>query len=121
MDHENYANYRPISNLSTISKVVERLALSWLNPFLTSSPHFNLLQSAYRTGHSTETALLKVLNDVYKNVEAKAFTVLVALDISAVFDTICHSKLIDRLRDEFEVNGVALSWTESYISGRSQL
>ena len=81
MDRENYANYRPISNLNTIFKVVERLALSRLNPFLTLSPHFNPLQSAYQTGHSTETALLKVLNDFYENVEVKASTVLVALDI----------------------------------------
>ena len=119
MDRDNYANDRPISNLSTISKVVEHLALSRLNPFLTLSPHFKLLQSAYRTGHSIRTALLKVLNDVYRNVEEKASTVLVALDVSAAFETICHSTLIDRLRDECGVNGIALSWIESYISGRS--
>ena len=62
----------------------------------------------------------KVLNDVNENVESKASTVLVALEISAAFDSICHLKLIERLPDEFEVNSVALSWIESYISGRSQ-
>ena len=61
LDQENYANYRPISNLSTISKVIERLALVRLNPFLTASPQFNPVQSASRSAHSTETALLKVL------------------------------------------------------------
>ena len=108
MDRENYTNYRPTIDLSTISKVMESLALSPLNSFLTSSPHFNPLQSAHLTGHSTETALLKVLNDVYENVEAKTFIVLVALDISAAIDIICHSKLIDRLQDECGVNGDAL-------------
>ena len=90
-----------------------------LNPFLTASPQFNPVQSAYRSAHSTETALLKVLNDVYESVDARVPTVIAALDISAAFDTICHSKLLNRLRDEFGVEGVVLTWIESYLSGRS--
>ena len=78
------------------------------------------MQFAYRSAHSTETALLKVLNDVYESVDARMSTVIVALDISAAFDTICHSNLLNRLRDEFGVEGVALTWIESYLSGRSQ-
>lgn len=72
--------------------------------------------------YSIETALLKVLNNVYKNVDAKVFTVIVTLDIAA-FDIICHSKLHDRLQDEFRVEhveGVMISWMKSYLIGRSQ-
>ena len=70
-DREMFANYRLISNLSTISKMVERLELVRLNLFMTSSPNFNPVQSAYRTAHSAETALIKVFNSVYENVDAR--------------------------------------------------
>ena len=81
MDSEVFAKYRPIFNLSTISTMVERLALVRLNPFMTSSPNFNPVHFAYRTAHSTETALITVVNGVYENVDARESTVIVALDI----------------------------------------
>ena len=59
------ANYRPISNLSTVSKVLERLVLARLRPHLLGTSNFSELQSAYRKGHSTETALLEVLDGVF--------------------------------------------------------
>ena len=101
MDSEVFANYRPTSNLSTISKMVEHLALVRLNPFMTSSPNFNPAQSAYRTAHSFEMALIKVFNDVYENGDARESMVIIALDISVAFDTICHAKLLDHLRIDF--------------------
>ena len=67
------------------------------------------MPSAYREAHSTETALLKIFNDVLSNIEAKQLTVHVALDIAAAFDTISHSKLLKRLQDEFGVGGLALA------------
>ena len=81
-------NYRPISNLSTISKLIKRLVLCRLSPHLLSLDNFNLLQSAYRTGHSTETALLCVLDNIYKSIDSLQLTIVVCLDISAAFDTI---------------------------------
>ena len=120
LDSEIFANYRPISNLSTISKMVERRALVRLNPFMTSSPNFNPVQFAYRTAHSTETALIKVFNDVYENVDSRESTVIVALDISAAFDTICHAKCLDRLRIDFGICGVALEWIASHLADRQQ-
>jgi hypothetical protein len=63
------ANYRPISNLSTIGKILERLALPVLQNHITSSPNFCVYQSAYRPAHSTETAVLKILDDVHKNTD----------------------------------------------------
>ena len=120
MDSEVFANYRPISNLSTISKMVERLALVRLNPFMTSSPNFNPVQYFYRTAHSTKTALIKGFNDVYENVDATESVVIVALDISATFDTICHAKLLDRLHIVFGVCGVAFEWNALYLADSQQ-
>ena len=71
VDKEQMSSYRPISNLKTISKVIERLVLDRLRPHLLSRPNFSRLQSAYRRRHSTETALLHVMNTVYAATDAK--------------------------------------------------
>ena len=104
--------------LSTIVKLIERLVLR-LRPHLLSSGNFNPLQSAYRTGHSTETALLFVLDNIYKSIDSLQLTTVVCLDISAAFDTISHSTLLQRLCEEFVVAGMPSDWLRSYLSNRS--
>jgi hypothetical protein len=120
LDPDNPANYRPISNLNTISKILERLFLARLLPHVNASPNFNSYQSAYRKAHSTETALLKILDDIYRAIGNHNPTLLIALDISAAFDTIDHLTLINRLEQTFGISSVALDWILSYLSGRSQ-
>ena len=78
------------------------------------------LQSAYKAGHSTETALLRVHNDVFTNMDNHSATVLVLLDLSAAFDTIDHSVLFDRMENIIGIEGTALNWFRSYLGGRSQ-
>ena len=108
LDANEPANYRPISNLNTISKIIERLCLARLTPHIAATGHFNPLQSAYRKHHSTETALLKILDDLYRIIEDQRSAVLVGLDLSASFDTIEHDILIERLRSVFGITGSAL-------------
>ena len=120
LDRSSMSNFRPISNLSTVSKVIERLILNRLKPHLHSSRGFCRLQSAYRSGHSTETALLHVMNQVYSAADEKCATALVALDISAAFDTINHNVLIDRLDTQFGVRDAVSRWLQSYLSDRKQ-
>jgi len=69
LDRSQLANYRPISNLNTISKLIERLVLTRLRLQLMESPNFSKLQSAYRSGCSTETALLSVLDGIYQAID----------------------------------------------------
>ena len=69
---------------------------------------YPLLQSAYRKSHSTETALIKVQNDILMNMDRHQVTLLVLLDFSATFDTIDHQVLLDRLRLSFGIHGYAL-------------
>jgi len=120
LDRSAPANYRPISNLSTVSKVIERLALARLKPHVYSSSNFNPLQSAYRPGHSTETALLHILNSLYEAIDSKKLTVLIGLDLSAAFDTVDYDILVERLRSDFGINNMVLKWIESYLMNRKQ-
>ena len=77
-------------------------------------------QSAYRKCHSTETLLIKVQNDILESLDKGHATILVMLDVSAAFDVVDHQRLLDRHRQLFGINGTALEWLESYLSGRSQ-
>ena len=112
------SSYRPISNLNTISKIIERLVLKRI----TSHVHVtsvDRLQSAYRRFYSAETALLKITDDIYEGFNAGRSTLLVALDLSAAFDCIDHNTLLGRLQHTFGLSGVVLDWMRSYLNGRS--
>ena len=103
-----------------MSKVLERLALSRLRQHIMESPNFNSSQSAYRRHHSTETALTRLLNDIYGSFDEGRSTLLVALDLSAAFDTVQNSVLLTRLEDRFGIHGSILEWIKSYLTDRSQ-
>ena len=114
------SNNRPISNLSTISKIIEKLVHSRITSHVSSSPNFNPFQSAYRKHHSAETTLLRN-TDSFCNICATGHAaVLVSLDLSAAFDTLDHKILIDILNKHFNIFDLALSWFRSYLSQRSQ-
>ena len=113
------ANFRPISNLNTIGKILERLALSRFFPHVSKSPSFSPLQSAYRKFHSTETALLKLTNNIMETIDSGKITILTALDMSAAFDTLDHITLLHRLQHTFGLSGYVISWIRSYLTDRS--
>ena len=78
------------------------------------------LHSAYKKHHSTESALLKVKNDILLNMDAQKVSLLALLDLSAAFDTVRHDILLDRLRSRLGVTDQALNWFTSYLSDRTQ-
>jgi len=100
--------------------VLERLVLACVHPCLINSKNFSKWQSAYRQGHSTETALLDVLDSVHTAADNKEVTLLIGLDLSTAFDTVCHLTLTQWLHTEFGVSGTALSWIQSYLQVRTQ-
>ena len=116
----DFTNLRPISNLQYVSKLTERAVFEQTNAHMAKHDLYPLLQSAYRTCHSTEIALLKVQNDLLMNMDSKRVTLLVLLDLSAAFDTVDHDVLLNRLSASFGVKGSALQWFASYLSNRSQ-
>ena len=79
-----------------------------------------LFQSAYRPGHSCETAILRVLNDVLCSADRGDLTILVLLDLSAAFDVIDHELLLSKLQYEMGITETALHWFISYLAERTQ-
>ena len=120
LDCEILKNYRPVSNLSFISKLIERVVCTQLISHLKSNGLYEVFQSAYREFHSTETALLRVQNDLLLSVDDSGGVILVLLDLSAAFDTIDHDKLLNLLSDRFGIRGSALEWIRSYLTNRKQ-
>ena len=85
-----------------------------------SSHLYEVFQSAYRQLHSTETALIRVQNDLLRAVDTHGGAILVLLDLSAAFDTIDHHRLLHTLESSFGIQGKALDWFHSYLTGRTQ-
>ena len=122
LDTENLKNYRPVSsNLLFLSKITEKIVLLQLSQHLESNSLLYPLQSAYRLGHSTETALLKTVNDLLAALNVNRISLLSLLDLPATFDTINHSILLSKLHHIFGISGTALSWFQSYLSDRTQV
>ena len=100
------------SNLNTISKMIERLFLGRLIPHVATTGKFNPLQSAYRKHHSTETALVKILDDLYRIVDRRSAAGNIDRYLLAAFDNIDHEILFRCLRSTFGISGSALVWIE---------
>jgi hypothetical protein len=120
LDTEELKNYRPISNLKFMFKTIEKVASSQLNAYLEENNLHAPMQSAYRKYHSTETALLRVQNDLLCAVDQHQEAVLILLDFSAAFDLIDHEILLQRLRQRYGIKRNAFKWFSSYLKGRTQ-
>ena len=120
LDFEIYANFRPISNLIFISKLTEKVVASQLVDYAMQNDLDETFQSAYKQLHSTETALVRVNNDILVALDNHQSVILLLLDLSAAFDTVDHGILLDRLSHRFGICCLALSWFKSYLGNRFQ-
>ena len=120
LDPTDARSYRPISNLSVLSKLLERLVAKQLVTYLRDNSLLPDRQSAYRSHHSTETAVLRVLADILLALDAGNLAVLTLLDLSAAFDSVDHDILLQRLQMSYGLGGVVLGWFRSYLNGRTQ-
>ena len=120
LDTEVFANFRPISNLVFMSKLTEKVIALQLIDYIVYNNLDEVFQSAYKHLHSTETALVRVNNDILEALDNHQTVILLLLDLSAAFDTVDHTILLNRLARRFGVSGMALSWFKSYLSGRYQ-
>ena len=99
--------------------MIERVVAIRLNDHLIINKLSEVFQSAYKEYHSTETALLRVQNDMLVALDGEGGVVLMLLDLSAAFDTIDHKILFRRLH-QLGIRGPALAWFKSYLTGRKQ-
>ena len=118
LDPQSLSSYRPISNLSFVSKVIENLILDQLMQFLEVTRVFPDNQSAYRKLYSTETALCSVVNDLLIMMDEGKCGILILLDLSAAFDTVIHSSLSKDLK-AIGIESEALDYLESFLINRT--
>ena len=120
LSKEDLKSYRPVSGLSFLSKLVQQIVAAQIRSHMDSHDLGNTFQSAYKVGHSTETALLCIKNEIHLALSKGMPTALVLLDLSAAFDTIDHDTLLSCLSARFGFAGSALKWFRSYLQDRFQ-
>jgi hypothetical protein len=119
LNPEELGNYRPVSNLSFMSKTLERVIAQQLSHYLEQNNLLEPNQSAYRRNHSTETALLKINTNIRQAIGEHQVVLIAMLDLSAAFDTISHDILLRSLSAS-GIQGTALQWMTSYVRNRTQ-
>ena len=120
LNPEMLKNFRPVSNLAYISKLIEMVVDVQTTEHMDVNCIHETFQSAYKPLHSTETAMLRVKNDVLHALDDGNAVLLVCLDLSAAFDTVDHAILLDRLEKRVGITGKCLKWFRSYLSDRFQ-
>ena len=112
-------NYRPISSLTAISKLFERVVFSQLYEYFHKNNLFYDSQYGFLKNHSTEYAAMELTDKVLKDIDEKNISFAIFMDLSKAFDTLDHNILIKKLA-HYGINGTPLEWPTSYIIGRSQ-
>ena len=113
------SNFMTISKLSFLSKILEKVVFIQIQTFLVANDIYEKFQSDFKPSHSTETALLRVFNDLMVTIDSGNPAMLVLLDLTAAFDTVDHGILLARLEQWVGITGSALSWFQSYLTDLS--
>ena len=117
-DRKLSTNYRPISLLITISKLLEKLVYKRTYNFLSNNDTLYASQYGFRSKHSCENAVTELISEIVKNQSCQQHTIAVFLDLSKAFDMLQQDVLYKKL-EKYGIRGVCLKWFESYLSGRS--
>lgn len=120
LDPDILAHYRPISNLPFLSKVLEKVVAAQLHNHLHIHNIYEKFQSGFRAAHSTETALVRVTNDLLMTADQGLPSLLLLLDLSAAFDTVDHNILLHRLQFMVGLSRTPLGWFQSYLTARTE-
>ncbi len=118
LDASNFNNFQPISNLPFITKALEKTVFIQLQSFLWANHIFENM-SGFKPLHSTESALLRVLNDTLLATDSGDSVILILLDLTSAFNTVDHKTILSRLEYFVGIQGTVLSWFKSYLTNRS--
>ena len=113
-------NYRPISILPSISKIMEKIIFEQVEKYLTEKKLIYEYQSGFRSSHSTDTCLLYLHDRIKHEVDSGKYCGMVMLDLQKAFDTVNHDIMIDKLK-AIGFDGTSVSWMQSYLEGRVQM
>ena len=119
LDPDDPSNYRPIANVTFLSKVLERIVASQIISYLDVNELIPSEQSGFRRYHSTETLLLRLLSEIHSAIDRGQVTLLALFDVSSAFDAVDHSILLKRLSISFGMTGQPLEWLRSFLEDRS--
>lgn len=119
-DCTNACNYRPISILPVISKILERAVFDQLYPFLNDNNMIYDKQSGFRPNHSTNTALINITEDWYNSIDKGEYVGVVMLDLQKAFDTVNHEILMNKL-SKYNISQECIQWFGSYLSNRNHV
>lgn len=120
LDPDVLLGYRPIANLSLLSKLTERVVHSRINSHMTTNNLHIDSQYGYKKHHGTETLLVHLIDEIMVAVDAKLGVVVLIIDLSAAFDTVNHAVLLKILYREIGIRGTALNWFKSFLTNRTQ-
>lgn len=120
-DRRKCENYRPISILPVISKIFEKQIFDQLYDYLAKNSLLSKFQSGFRPKHSTMSALIQMCDQWLENMDNGMLNGVVFLDIRKAFDSINHSILLNKMNDQFGVQGLELKWFDSYLTNREQV
>ena len=119
-DRQRCENYRPISILPIVSKILERSVFNQIYKFLNDNSLLSKHQSGFRPKHSTLTTLIQMCDTLYENMDNGQLSGVVFLDIRKAFDSIDHTILLQKMNDQFGIKNVELDWFKSYLTNREQ-
>ena len=120
LDIELLKNFRPISNLAYISKLIEKIVDIQMTTHMTLNDLHDIMQSSYKENYSTETAILRMQNDILTALDQNKAVLIICIDLSAAFDTVDHEILLNRLEKRIGITHTCLKWFRSYLSNRKQ-
>ena len=114
-----FSNYRPLSNLTFLSKILERVVSDQINDHLLKNKLHAKHQSGYKKKHSCETGMFRMVGDIQQMTAKRNHVALLLLDLSSAFDVLDHDILINRLKVHFGIEGDALTWLTTYLKDRT--
>ena len=118
-DRFDMGNYRPIALLNIFSKLFEKIMKTYLVSFMSDNEILSKYQYGFQKGISTQCALQKFSELIYKSMDASDLTLSIYIDFSKAFDTVPHNILLKKL-EYYGIRGNLLDWFSSYLSNRSQ-
>ena len=119
-DKTQPGNYRPVSILSVVSKIVEKVVYEQVETYLNDKGLLYEFQSGFRPGYSTDTTLIYLSDYIKRQMDTRNYTGVVLIDLQKAFDTVDHNILLDKLY-AVGLNSMAINWFRSYLTGRFQV